>query len=113
MDEKEPQRMVGRDQSTGDESKKGEAGSFMQNSLVHHVFNPTKVVTISFLFGLIYFVGSILSNYKLALSEVDERIVKHPQIIRMQIQLEDQKETTDKHEVKIQGIEAQLNARKR
>jgi len=99
--------------TNGNETEKGKDHSFMQNSLVHHVFDTKKVVTIGFLGGLIWIIGAVISNYKLALSEIDARVVNHPKIIEMTYDLKRLGEDQMKIKVDVDNNTAILKARRK
>lgn len=101
----------------GDKDQEGKDSSFMQNSLVHHVFSPTKMVTVGFLVGILYLIGVVLSNYKLALSEVDARIDNHrglnQRLDKIDWKIESSEKRLDKHDNEIDDLSKAINARRK
>lgn len=114
MDEK-PEGTFRRDSTSGDKDQKKQGDSFIQNSLLHHVFHPAKIVTVGFLVGALYLIGVILSNYKLALSEVDARIENYrplnQRLDKMDWKLDALKEKTDDQNKRLTDIEDYFKAK--
>lgn len=111
----DPTRNERRDLSRPDSLQPGEKTNrgFILNGFKHFPFDAGKTVTVGLLLGIVWFIGYAISNYKLALSEIDSRIIVNPQVIEMKIDLKNVKEKQEDHEVRIRNTEAQLNARKR
>lgn len=102
------------DLPNGGENTKGADRSFFQaNGLEHFGFSAKKTITIGFLVGIIYFIGYLISSYKLALSEIDARLIVNPEIIEMKLNIKNIKETLSDHESRLRNNEAMLNSRRK
>ena len=94
---------------SGEKTNRG----FVLNGFKHFPFDASKTVTVGLLVGIVWFIGYAISNYKLALSEIDSRIIVNPQVIEMKIDLKNLNTKQEDHETRIRNAEAQLNARRK
>lgn len=96
---------------------KKEDHSFIQNGFEHFPISPKKTLTVGLLVGIIYFIGSVLSNYKLALSEVDTRIENYKplnqRLDKLDWKLDALKEKADKQDNQTDQLWKAVNARKK
>lgn len=102
----------------GNQDQEGKDHRFFEkNDLIHHVFKPAKIVTVGFLVGVLYLISVVLSNYKLALSEVDARIDNYKplnqRLDKMDWRLDDLRTDIDKHDKELDDLSKAINVRKR
>ena len=95
--------------SGGDKDQKGKSDTFFQANHLEHLGIPTKkVVTVGFLvsllFGTIWVVRSIISNYESFKSAIDEQIPKHPTVIQMKHDINKLQDKSDEIEGNVNWI---------
>lgn len=82
--------------------------SFIQNGFEHFSINPKKTLTVGAVLGILYFISTILSNYKLFGAEIDSHIDNNlklnQRLDKVEWRLDALKEKTDKQDAQFQDI---------
>ena len=111
MNEQEPKR-VERADNTGQHSVQSkEKGSkhFVRNGFEVFTFGSQEIVSWGFLAGLAGLIFATLTVYIRFGTQVDERVIKHPDVIEMKINIKNIKEQVDKVESKQEVMICQMN----
>lgn len=111
MDEQEPKRVERGDPPGQYQVQSQEKGNkhFFRNGFEVFSFGSQEIVSWGFLAGLAGLIFATLTVYIRFGTQVDERLVKHPEFIEMKINLKNTKEQVDKVESKQEVMICQMN----